>query len=526
LTETLSPQVHVARGATYTFIQGILTAALGVLYVWVLLHTKEITGQILFTQSDFGFYTMLSFILTLTSTIGLLALRSASVRYIAHYLVEGKTDKARSVVTRVLQVSVVTAITIAVALFALAGMLSNIFASSILIFQLLAISSAIQIFYFQTQGFLQGIQRIRELALINILYTVVQYSLAIILVYAGYGVLGIVISWVLAVGLLWLITLLLTFRDIFPSPHAHEFKPLLAFSFPIYVSTLMTFIVNWVDQILVLPFKGTDVLGVYSIAVRASVVPNMVSVAIITALFPKLSELHSAIGVRGLSDSFKTSTRYAAFIGFPVSLMVAALAFPIIVLFATVRYVDAVLPLAVMCIASLPSTLGSAIIPTFYTLKKTKTASLITGFSIVLQALLSFISLAFLNLGLTSVAFSRLFAALGGFVLGSYVLRLSLNIEYDKEAIWKSAVASIVMVLSLFGLEFLRMLLEPLSFQFLVLRIRQLPIYALVGAVVYLLSLIVLRAVKKRDMELLREYLPAKFRWIAGLLDRIIHIRG
>ncbi len=515
----------MARGATFTFVQGILSAGLGVLYVWALLHSKEFTGRVLFTQTEFGFYTMLSFILTLTSNIGLLALRSASVRYIATYLAQGKEEKARSVVTRVLQVSAVASITIMAVLFILAGRISNTFASSILIFQLLSISSAFQIFYFQMQGFLQGVQKIRELALVNILYTAVQYLLAIFLVYAGFGVLGIVISWVFALSISLLITLLLTLRSIPPSIHSHEFKPLLTFSLPIYGAGLLTFVVNWVDQILVLPFEGTDALGVYSIAVRASVVPNLVSVAIIMALFPKLSELHSSLGVNGLRDSFKTSTRYSAFIGFPVSLMVATLAYPIIVLFATVSYVDAVIPLAVMCIASLPSTLGSAINPTFLTLKRTKVASLITAVSIILQTILSFVSLAYLNLGLVGVALSRLFAACGGFFLGAHLLRSSLKVEFDRKAIWKSATSSIMMVLSLFALEFLRMLLEPNSYQFLVLRIRQLPIYFVIAAMVYLLSLITLRALEKRDIALLRDYLPTKFRCIANLLARVARIK-
>jgi len=165
--------------------------------------------------------------------------------------------------------------------------------------------------------------------------------------------------------------------------------------------------------------------------------------------------------------------------------------------------------------------LGSAIIPTFYALKRTKMASLITGVTIALQAFLSFISLALLNLGLTSVAFSRLFATMGGLVFGTHVLRLSLKIEFDKEAIWKSVVASIVMVLSLFALELLRMLLDPSSYQFLVLRLRQLPLYAAAGIVTYLLSLVALRAVKKRDIELVRDYLPNRLRWIVDVFNRI-----
>jgi len=470
-------------------------------------------------------YTMLSFILTLTSTLGIFALRSASVRYIAHYLAKGEKDEARSVVTRVLQISVLTSLTIAVLLFVLAGMLSNIFGISFLVFLLLPLSSAVQIFYFQTQGFLQGLQKIRELAIIGVFYTVVQYSVAILLVYAGFGVLGVVISWLFALVLSCSTSFFVTLRNISPSAHAHEFKTLLVFSFPIYVSALLVFIVGWVDQILVFPFLGAEALGVYSIAVRASVVPNLVSNAIIVSLYPKLSELHSKLGVRSLRDAFKTSTRYAAFLGFPISLMVATLAYPIIVLFATMRFVDAVLPLAVMCIASIPTVLGSAITPTLYTLKRTKVDSSITAIVIVLEAFLSYVSLAYLNADLAGVALSRFFAALAGFSLGAYVLWRILNIEFDREAIWKSAMASLTMVLSLFTLELLRAVIDPSSYQFLVLRLRLLPVYAVVGMVVYFLSLIALRVVKKRDIELLHDFLPSRLRWTADLFSRVARVR-
>jgi len=112
--------------------------------------------------------------------------------------------------------------------------------------------------------------------------------------------------------------------------------------------------------------------------------------------------------------------------------------------------------------------------------------------------------------GLDRVALSRFFAAVAGFSLGAYVLWASLKIEFDREAIWKSATASITMVLSLFALELLRVIVDPSSYQFLVLRLRLLPVYAVVGVVVYLLSLIVLKAVKKRDTELPHDYLPLR----------------
>jgi len=521
LANAVSPQAHVARGATYIFVQGFLNAALGVLYVWFLLHTKEIAGQILFTESDFGLFTILSLILTLTSTLGILALKSASVRYIAHYLAGGKEAEARSVVARVLQVSAITSSAIAVSLFLMAGSLANIFNSSVYIFYFLPISSVIQIFYFQAQGFLQGLQRMREIAALGLLYTLVQYFVGVTLIYLGFGVLGIVIGWLFALSLSCLIALSLAFRTIGISRHTHDLKPLLAFSAPIYVTNLLTSIVGWVDQIFIFPFMGIEALGVYNLAVRASVVPNLISNAIVVSLFPKLSELHSALGTQSLRDAFKTSTRYAALLGFPMALMVATLAYPITVLFATVRFVDAVIPLAVMCVASVPTILGSAIFPTLFALTRTRIASLITMTSIVLEAFISYIALAHFGAGLVGVAFSRLFASLAVLVLGAYVLWASLKVEFDKEAVWKSAAAAILMVISLFALEFSRGFLAPSSYQFLVLRLRQLPIYVAVGVTVYLLSLVAFKAVKQRDVELLNDYLPQRLQWIARLVNRV-----
>jgi len=139
------------------------------------------------------------------------------------------------------------------------------------------------------------------------------------------------------------------------------------------------------------------------------------------------------------------------------------------------------------------------------------------------EALLSFVLLAHFKVGLAGVAFSRLFAAVVVFAFGAYFLRKLLDIEFDKEALWKSAAASAAMVLSIFALEVLRSLIEPASYQFLVLHLRQLPIYAVAGGVVYISALILLRTVKKGDVDLLRDYLPSRLRWITNLLDRVIH---
>lgn len=524
MSEVITSQTHVARGATFLFIQGFLNSVFGVLYVWFLLHTKELTGQILFTDADMGLFTILSFLLSLSSTLGVLALRSASVRFISRYLAEGQKEKADSVVSRVLQLSVLTSIVTFVILLTLTGFLSKTFVSSIVIFQLLPLSSVFTIFYSQAQGFLQSLQRMRELAIIGVIYTAFRYTIGIVLVYLGYGVTGIVIGWVFSLGISLIFSLYVTFRYLKLSTLPHSIKPLITFSLPIYASALLAFVVGWVDQIFVFPFLGIEALGVYNLAVRASIVPGLISTAIVTSLYPKLSELYSDFGIKGLRDAFKASTRYTALLGFPVSLMVATLAYPIIILFATYSFREAAGPLAVMCVASLPTILGSAIFPTLYTLERTRVASLVTVISILSEVCFAYIALAYLNVGLAGVAVSRLLASSIRFILGVYVLQKSVKVKFDIEAVLKSAASSVFMILVLFLLEFVRSIIQPQNFELLVLRLRLLPFYAVVGIAVYLLSLIFLRTIKKQDLKFLSDYLPSRFKLVVDVLERISKI--
>jgi O-antigen/teichoic acid export membrane protein len=525
MTETITPQARVARGATFVFIQGILNAALGVVYVWFLTHTEEISGQLLFTESDFGLFAMLSFMFTLTTTLGVLALRTAAVRYIAHYIAEGEKDRAKSVVNLVLRVSLVTSLSIVALLLVLSGTLAGAFESPPVVFQLLPVSSAFQVFFFQALGFLQGLQKIREYAIISMFYSVTHYAISLVLVYAGFGILAIVAGWVLGLIMSFVLSIVTVFRNMSSSTNVHPLLPLLRFSFPIYISMILTFIVGWVDQILLFAFLSQEALGVYNLAVKAAIVPNLVSTAIITSLFPKLSELRSVSGLEGLKYAFRISTRYAALVGFPLAIMVATLSYPIMILFATVRFVDAVIPLAIMCIAAIPSALNAATSPTLLSMDRTKRTATITLAVIVLEGVFSYTSLKYFGAGLGGVALSRLLAGLGGFLLGVYALRTILEIEFDLEAISKAALASVIMVLSLFLLEFLRSVIYPTSYQFLVLRIRQLPIYVVVGAAAYLVALIALRALRNQDVQLLHDYLPPSLRRATSWLRRIARLR-
>ena len=516
MSSTMRPGARVARGTTYLFIQGFLTSAIGVLYIMILTRTL--------TKEDMGIYALFAFLITLIQVLGTFALPSAAIKYIAQYLAEGNQAKARSVVARVLQICLTTASISFFVLFIPAEWLSTAtFGSSAnaSLFRTLAFACFFTILYIIALSFLQSLQKMRDVAILRLVYAIIQSALGAYLVYTGFGLFGIIFGWLGGLIIPSIAGLILTAKHLSLREKPHSVKPLLKFSSPLYLANILALSATWIDQLFVLPFLGTEKLGVYYIAVRASMVPTLLSTSLITALFPQLSELYTKEGSDKLRDAFYVSTRYTTLIGFPLIIGLATLAYPIMILFAGPAYKEAALPLIIICFAALSSTIGVAIGPILMTLERTKTASLLTIASILTNTSISYFTLAYLNLGLAGPAGARTIASFVNLGMGVYALSTVLSLSFDKEALWKASAASAFMAAIIFLTDVVRQFLTSSPTQFLVFQLRWLPVYVLIGTAAYLIALVALKTVKKQDIELLEDYLPTRLKWIANWLNRL-----
>lgn len=517
--DDLSAGVKVARGATYLFAQGLLSAALGVIYIVLLTR--------LLRPEEIGTFGVLSFALGLIQTIGLLSLSTASVKYIAQFMAESNRDRAKAVVTRILQVTMVASTMAFVLVLILSGWISDVLSTPSIVVQasvvqVLAVSAFFVLFFYQAIGFLQGLQKLRDMAIVNILYTIVQYGLALVLVYLEYGVLGIMISWAVAFVICTALALIMTQRNLGLLGKPAETKPLLKFAFPLYVSSILSFLVVWIDQLFVLPYTDLAVFAKYNIANRAAVVPALISSALIAALYPKLSELYAESGKSSVENAFTVTTRYAVFVGFPIILLVAVLAYPIIVLFAGASYAPAAFPLALLCVSILFGTLGVAIVPTFFTMERTWIAALTTFVAVVADAVFSYVLIAFLGLGMEGAATAKIISAAVGFVFGVVLLRQYIKVKFDNEMLWKVSLASVFMILAILGFDVIRQQLTGPPYTFLAFRLLLLPFYIVLGIIVFFIAIFALHGLKRVDIELLRDYLPRGFKRIATWVERFV----
>ena len=202
-------------------------------------------------------------------------------------------------------------------------------------------------------------------------------------------------------------------------------------------------------------------------------------------------------------------------VSFPIIVGLAALAEPVL-LIAGKDYVEATLPLAILCFAAVPQALQVAIAPTLLTLERTKTAAIVNASSIISNTAVSCITLYCFNWGMLGPAWARAFASFVSFGVGIYALKKILDVGFDKEALWKSAAAAIVMAIAVI---LLCHAVKGIAIEYYLLLL-----YAIVGSAVYFLSLVALKAIKKHDVELIHDYLPRRFKRLAVWLDRIASI--
>lgn len=466
-----------------------------------------------------GIYFILSFTLTLVQIVGTFAFQYASARYISKYIAEGDLEQARSIVSRVLQITLLSSLLFSASLLIFAEQISLVMTGSIEwtpLFRILAVTCFFAILFPQMLGFLQGLQKMRELAATSFIHTATQYLLGIFLLYMGLGLFGVLYGWLMGLVFSSLFGLILTAKFLGIFGKSHPMKPLIKFSYPLYISSILGYVASWVDQLFILIYGGEATLGVYGWAVKAAIIPSLIISSIITSLFPQLSELYTRYGRDTLRRAFTTSSRYAVLVGFPMFVGLAALANPAMAIFAGPEYSEAAIPLTIICLSMLFPTLGIAISSMLMAIERTKTESIVTFASIFSNTIVSYIGLAYLNLGMVGAALARLIASCVSFGLGVYALkRNNLDITFDWEVLWKASLACISMVVMVFLVS---------VFEKTISQLYLFPIYIILGAVTYFLSLVVLKAIKKQDVELIHDYLPGRFKRIAIWIGRLASI--
>lgn len=502
--KALDPGVQVARGASILFTQNLAVLVIGLVYFVFLAR--------LLPPYEMGVLTVLLLILYLIEMVGDLGLSNASSKYIPDLMGKGDIDGASSVYRKILGTNMLFGFSLSALCFIMAPWLSLALTQTleyVVLFRVLSLSVLTGLISLAAFGFVQGIQHWREYAGISIVHFTIRRFLGLYLVFIGLGLIGIVYGWILGDILGIFLSLLVVDRRLKSTVSASFPLPkLLVFSIPVLGYNLLRYAVQWVDRVFVMGYMSLFDLGIYQIAIYALTVLGIIPLSIFTALYPQLSELYAKRGIQALDKIFKSVTRYTILIFTPIVFAVITLHRPIIALFAGLRYIEASIPLAIMCVGALAWGLALIINSFLMTLEQTKAVFGVMSTSFVLYLMASLLLVP--NLGLIGAATVRGSLPFAMLFLGFYALRKHMTTEFDREACWKgftaSVIASVVIVL-----------LKQATPSYVLL-----VAYGVIGAIAYVGMLVVLKSIHHYDVDFLENFAPKSTKQLVRYARKLV----
>jgi O-antigen/teichoic acid export membrane protein len=441
-----------------------------------------------------------------------LGMSSIVTKFVAEDIAKGEKEEAASVYYNALLLSELASVLIAGAFLVSkfpAGVSHLPYSPAILLIGILfAIDVAASIGPTAAAAF-YGLLEFRDYAVIYAtIYGVLRPWLVVLLIYLVKSLVGLVGAWIISDSVLAVYVFLYLWRKLGPPVFRFDRKYLLKLSCPLYLATLASFMYGTFDQLTLIPLVPLTALGVYGATVTAySAYYGLVAV-LGTVLLPVFSGVHGAKGPEVLENSVRTASRYVSLVAMPMAFALLATARPALTLLVGRSYEGGALPLAVLALASTASIVALSLSPILIVLNETLLAALTAILPLPFSVAVALISIP--TLGILGAAIARGLSMVLGLLLTSYFVRRKISADLDYQAIIKSVAASGTMALTMEAVQLLY------YSRFL------LPLYLVVGALVYLLAMRALRAMNTADIELLRHTLGPRSGRISDLLSRLV----
>jgi len=313
--------------------------------------------------ADLGLYQMVITVQGIAMLIATLGIPMALTKYVA----ECKDNKGKlsQTTTSGIISSVIFGIVTGILLYALSGVLANVFHMPELahLLKILAFALPFTSLLEALLGLFNGLREMKTFAYLMILRSLLMILFIIAFVRLGFGIEGVVFGLVLAIvgaciGGLYLSRKLLRLNLQNLSQNS---KRLVSFGSQLFGANAVSLIANQADIILIGYFLAAKDVGYYSVAVSLSMLFLIIPQAIQRITYPATSEYWSQNNHQALQTMIDKSMKYSACILLPLGLGVGFFSKEIITTIFGGEFIYAVLPLCVLLIARV--ILGSTIYP-------------------------------------------------------------------------------------------------------------------------------------------------------------------
>lgn len=492
---------NIARGTfQITFTQLIQYLIYGTFYIIV-----AKTGAL--TPTDLGVLSILAFLASTITLLTSLALPTAMTKYMAEYIEKDKPETAaavqKTVITTVLTLSIIcfTAIAYYSEVLSIYFWGTSIHAPLIILMSGYAYLSGLTTLYSSS---LQALGLFGKMATATLLCVVISRAVAASLVLFHLGVSGALIGFVIGYAIALTYAVAFT-RGKLPSPNSYApIKPLMCFSLPIILGAVISLVLNWADiAIIASTTTNYGLIGIYYLALNSVNMFSIIWGPITSTIFPLLSARHGVQKFESISNTIRIATRYITYLITPSCLGLAIIAPTALEFFYGEGYVSGAIPLAILSLTTIIISFSAIFATAITAMGKTMYLLKTSAISAVTDIILLLILVPYFEA--VGAACARFTVQALSLLLVVYALRKDVKLRLDKEAIWKSATASVLTI------PFLLFNENALTTLPTALRLAS----EIVGAgAIYFSALYILKALHQKDFELLKQAFPKLAKYI------------
>ena len=480
---------QVMRSGAKVFGAQISINVFSVAFTIFLAHTLSKTDF-----ATFAVFGILSGIIAMTVNLGL---ETSCIQRVPELIATGENDEASAMLqTTILSRTILSAF-FALSIFYSSAIVSRIFLKTSeydYIIQIMSLGILFSSLIDSLNLLTQITQQFGKISIIQVVVNVLSRVFSIGL-YFVLGLKGYIIgfSWTPIIGII--LYLLLLRKWLFVKSGFYPWFKLVKYSLPFYGRGFVRFSLMRLDQFIIGVFLDPTALATYFIAKKFSEYIFMISAAVCNPIRIKISELNKD-GLKRISRIFIKISRYYSLVFIPLCFSVAAVSYPLLHLYGGYKYTSGTFILILLSIGMLMYSLAGAYAINILILGKPKEIFKLDAVGGLLNTVFAVILIYFLKT--TGIALAKLIAFTASLFYARYLLRRIIPVQFDTKALKDSLIAS-------FAMAAVIVVLQLIYYNLIII-----PLYILAGLITFML--IFSRRLERRDMELVEDFLPGRFR--------------
>lgn len=471
------------------------------------------------TTEELGVYSLAVAIVSVAALLARSGLQDGATRFVSISLGKGQKDIAAEYARSSVHLGFIFGLLSSILLYALSGPISlYVFYKPELVGPLRAISifPLFTVLTIILVGIIRGYGDVRpQVYFIGIGQPLSFLALVVVFFALGFSYMGVVYSFVLAIGIALVGVSIYSYKKVSFNPFAlrggKHWKELLHFSLPLLGVAMMGMVFNWTDTLMLGRYTGTVEVGIYSVSISLARLLTFVLGAAGFVYMPIAGELYSKKQMYELKRSYQVLTKWVFSATLPAFFILFFFPETTIKFLFGEGFIESATPLRLLALGYMTHVFMGINGIVLMVMGLTKRLMQISIFGALLNISLNYILIKRLGYGINGAAIATTASYVAVTFINSLALYWHSGVQPITAKYLRPVAGSVVIGLLLYVFA------KKVIFSFWLL-----PVYLALFVSGYLFSLLITRSLDREDIEIF-EAVSKRTGMEMKLIRRILH---